>query len=56
MADALKTPKILFTPKQKMREAANCVELSIDRGGVKVSTGCSITNNPDEGYEENPLG
>lgn len=39
-----------------MRDAANSVELSIDRGGVKVSTGGCITNNPDEGYEENPLG
>lgn len=29
--DALKTPKITFTPKQKMRDAANKVELSIDR-------------------------
>lgn len=29
--DALKTPKITFTPKQKMRDAAGKVELSIDR-------------------------
>ena len=29
--DALKTPKIVFTPKQRMRDAANEVELSIDR-------------------------
>ena len=29
VADALKTPKIVFTPKQKMRDAANSVELSI---------------------------
>ena len=29
--DALKTPKISFTPKQKMREAALKVEVSIDR-------------------------
>ena len=28
--DALKNPKIVFTPKQKMRDAANAVELSID--------------------------
>ena len=33
--DALKTPKIVFTPKQKMRDAANAVELSIDKGSVK---------------------
>ena len=32
--DALKTPKITFTPKQKMRDAANKVELSIDRSTV----------------------
>ena len=30
--DALKNPKIVFTPKQKMRDAANQVELSIDHG------------------------
>lgn len=29
VADTLKTPKIAFTPKQKMRDAANAVELSI---------------------------
>ena len=29
--DSLKTPKIVFTPKQKMRDAANKVELSVDR-------------------------
>lgn len=33
--DALKTPKIVFTPKQKMRDAANSVELSIDRSTAK---------------------
>lgn len=31
VANALKTPKIVFTPKQKMRDAANAVELSVDR-------------------------
>lgn len=31
VANALKTPKIVFTPKQKMRNAANNVELNIDR-------------------------
>ena len=54
--DALKTPKLGFTPKQKMRDAANSVELSIDRSSVKASTGGGTTTNPDEGYEENPLG
>ena len=43
--DALKTPKIVFTPKQKMRDAANAVELSIDRGSVKTSTGGGTATN-----------
>ena len=43
VADALKTPKIVFTPKQKMRDAANSVELSIDRSAVKASTGGTAT-------------
>lgn len=34
----LKIPKIVFTPKQKMREAANKVELNIDREGQGGST------------------
>ena len=49
VADALKTPKIVFTPKQKMRDAANSVELSIDRSTVKASTGGGTTTEPDEG-------
>ncbi len=56
VADALKTPKIVFTPKQKMRDAANAVELSIDRSSVKASTGGGTTTNPDEDETENPLG
>jgi len=32
--DALNTPKILFSPKQAMRDAAKSVELSIDRSRV----------------------
>jgi len=32
VAKALKTPKIVFTPKKTMKEAANSVELSIDKG------------------------
>ena len=56
VADALKTPKIVFTPKQKMRNAANSVELSIDRSSVKASTGGGTTTNPDEDETENPLG
>ena len=54
--DALKAPKIVFTPKQKMRDAANAVELSIDKGSVKSSTGGGTTTNPDEDVTENPLG
>ena len=56
VADALKTPKITFTPKQKMRDAANAVELSIDRSSVKSSTGGgTTTTNPDEDVTEDPL-
>lgn len=36
--DALKTPKIVFTPKQKMRDAANSVELSIDKSSITASS------------------
>lgn len=54
--DALKTPKIVFTPKQKMRDAANQVELSIDKDSVKSSTGGGTTTEPGEGETENPLG
>ena len=58
--DALKTPKIVFTPKQKMRDAANAVELSIDRSSVKSSTGggtttTGTTTTPDEDVTEDPL-
>nr|DAV21618.1 MAG TPA: DNA-binding protein [Caudoviricetes sp.] len=56
VANALKTPKITFTPKQKMRDAANAVELSIDKGSVTSSTGGGTTTNPDEDQTENPLG
>ena len=56
VADALKTPKIVFTPKQKMRDAANAVELSIDRGSVKASTGGGTATEPGEDVTENPLG
>lgn len=37
VANALKTPKIVFTPKKPMRDAANSVELSIDRGNESAS-------------------
>ena len=47
--DALKTPKIVFTPKQKMRDAAKKVKLSIDRGTTTTST-------PDEGNDDSGQG
>ena len=56
VANALKTPKIIFTPKQKMRDAANKVELSIDKGSVKSSTGGGTATNPDEDQTDYPLG
>lgn len=56
VANALKTPKIVFTPKQKMRDAAGKVELSIDKGDAKSSTGGGTTTTPDEDQTENPLG
>lgn len=46
--DALNTPKIVFTPKQKMRDAANEVELSIERDSVKASAGDTTTNPGEE--------
>ena len=56
--DALKTPKIVFTPKQKMRDAANKVELSIDKGTVTTSSsaGSSTSGGNDDNYDEAPLG
>ncbi len=36
VAKALKTPKIVFTPKQKMRDAANAVELSVDKSSANA--------------------
>lgn len=50
VADALKTPKITFTPKQKMRDAANSVELSIDRP-KKETTSSGTTTDPGSGNE-----
>lgn len=46
--DALKNPKIVFSPKQKMRDTANKVELSIDRG----MTATSGSGQTKEGGEE----
>lgn len=56
VANALKTPKIVFTPKQKMRDATNKVELSTDKDSVKSYTGGGTTTNSDEDVTENPLG
>lgn len=42
--DALKTPKIVFTPKQKMRDAANAVELSIDKSTATTSSSGGSTS------------
>lgn len=50
ICDALKTPKIVFTPKQKMRDAANAVELSIDRGKKETASG-GTTTDPGSGNE-----
>lgn len=55
VCDALKSPKIVFAPKLKMRDAANAVELSIDRSSVKASTGGGTTTTPDEDVTEDPL-
>ena len=49
VAKALKNPKIIFTPKQKMRDAANRVELSIDRGKKEVSSEGGSTEGDDSG-------
>lgn len=53
VANALKTPKIVFTPKQKMRDAANNVELSIDHSTVtnagSSSGGSGDTPTPPDG-------
>lgn len=50
--DALKTPKIVFTPKQKMRDAANQVELSVDRDSLKASAGGGSSTTPPDDDEE----
>ena len=50
-AATLKKPKIVFTPKNRMREAANAVEVSVDNPARKKS----LTPDPypkGEGSEE----
>ncbi len=53
VADALKTPKITFTPKQKMRDAANAVELAIDRPKKEATTepGTGGSSEPGSGED-----
>ena len=51
--DALNTPKIVFAPKQKMRDAAGKVELNIDRGTVTKASSGSTSDGPQA---DNPLG
>ena len=53
--DALNNPKIIFTPKQRMRDAANEVELSIDRKPVTVIPGTG-TETPGGGSEDGDEG
>ena len=46
VAKALKTPKVTFTPKQKMRDAAKAAELSIEK--PKASTTTPDTDDEEE--------
>ena len=48
-AATLKKPKIVFTPKNRMREAANAVEVSVDNPARKKS----LTPSPEPKGEEN---
>ena len=52
--DALKNPKIVFTPKQKMRDAANAVELSIDhpKDGTTTEPGTEPGGEEDDGNHQ----
>lgn len=54
---ALKTPKIVFTPKAAMKQAANSVELSIDRPKAKAESdgGSDSGSTGGGGEEEHPL-
>ena len=45
----------LVVPSKMMDDAASQVELSIDKGSVKSSTGGGTTTEPGEGETENPL-
>ncbi|MDM8251124.1 hypothetical protein QUW55_05780 [Phocaeicola barnesiae] len=50
VADAFKNSKIVFTPKQKMRDAANQVKLSINRPKKETTSG-GTTTDPGSGNE-----
>lgn len=54
VTNALNTPKIVFTPKKAMRDAANSVELSIDRS--KVTAAGSTGGDTSEGGTGTPGG
>lgn len=43
---ALKAPKIVFTPKHKMRQAVNAVTRSIDRGSIAKAEAGGGTTTP----------
>ena len=51
MADALKTPKIVFISKQKMRDVANSVKLSIESPKKETDSGGTTTTDPGSGNE-----
>jgi len=52
---ALKTPRIVFTPKQKMRDTANAVELSIDRSTVTKAGTTTGTPSDNDELDNNPF-
>lgn len=49
VANALKNPKITFFPKQKMRDAANAVQLSIVRDTKPAGGGSTSGEDEDDG-------
>lgn len=56
VANVLKTPKIVFTPKQRMRDAANAMLRTIDRSCVTpVNTTKPGDGGSDDGSGDSPL-
>lgn len=53
---ALKAPKIVFTPKQKMRQAVNAVTRSIDRASIAKAEAGGGTTTPGGGTGGNTGG